>query len=109
METFHLAYLYTRKIINMSVRATGSYEVQKHNFIKNHWKDEEYDYKLVETIEGHEAHTLIVNPERGGWPWYTNTFLLILLDLIAFGYPLRFLTEKNNVNVDFTIEKYIVA
>jgi hypothetical protein len=35
----HLTRLFTHKIINMSAKASGSYEVQKYNFIKENWKD----------------------------------------------------------------------
>ena len=108
VETIHLTRLFTHKIINMSARAAGSYAVQKHNFIKHHWSDEQYEYNFTEEIEGHDSHSLIVNPERGGWPWFTNTPLMIFLDLILFGWLPRLMLDKNSLRVEFTIEKYII-
>ena len=109
VETIHLTRLFTHKIINMSARASGSYEVQKHNFIKRNWRDDHYEYFFDQTIEGHDAHTLIVNPSRGGWPCYTNEMILIFLDLLVFGYIPRFILDKNSLRVEFTIEKFIIA
>lgn len=107
IEVIHLTRLFTHKIINMSARAEGSYQVQKHNFIKENWRDDHYDYNFSEEIEGHNAHSLVVNPERGGYPWYTSTPSLVFCDLFLFGYIPRYLLDKNSLIVEFTIEKYI--
>ena len=100
--------LFTHKIINMSAVAHGSYEVQKHRFIKENWRDVEYEYHFQQTIEGHEAHTLIINPERGGYPWYTSKSFMVLFDLFAFGWLPRLQLDRNSLRCEFTIEKYIM-
>ena len=109
VEVIHLTRLFTHKIINMSAKANGSYNWQKHNFIRENWRDDEYDYDFTEVIEGHAAHALIINPERGGNPWYTKWFFMITLDLILAGWLPRLLLDRNSLRVEFTIEKYIIS
>ena len=108
VEVIHLTRLFTHKIINMSARASGSYEVQKHRFIKENWKDTHYDYNFTEEIEGHSSWSLIINPARGGHPWYSIWAWMLIFDVILMGWLPRFLLDRNSLRVEFTIEKYII-
>ena len=77
-------------------------------FIAEHKdKDLEYEYMFHQRIENHAVHTTIVNPERGGYPWYTNKGTLCFLDAILLGWIQRLNFDINSVRVEFTIEKRI--
>ena len=108
VNEIHLTRLYTYDVVNMSAKANASYNIQKHKFIKENWKDENFYYDLVNGFEGHSAQTLIVNPAKGGFPWYTNRNFLYLFDLILMGWLPRLLLERNSQRVEFTIEKFII-
>lgn len=82
--------------------------MQKHTFIKENWKDDLYDFNLVESVEGHNHYNLIVNPERGGHPWYIKKGWMILFDILLAGWLPRFLLDRNSLYVEFTVEKYII-
>ena len=58
-------------------------------------------------IENHYAYTTIVNPERGGYPWYTDKEKLRVLDLFLLGWIQRLNFDINSVRVEFTIEKRV--
>jgi hypothetical protein len=74
VDVLHITRLYTHKLIKMSAKVEARYEIQKEKFINEHKdKDQEYEYMFHQRIENHNAHTTIVNPARGGYPWYTNT------------------------------------
>ena len=53
--------------------------------------DEEYEFDLIEDIEGHNSKTLVINPEKGGNPWYCKWPLVIVCDFLLMGWLPRFL------------------
>jgi hypothetical protein len=64
---------------------------------------------FTEVIEGHDTHSLVVKPERGGHPWYSKWQPTVFLDFFMMGWIPRLLLDVNSLRVEFTIEKYIVG
>jgi hypothetical protein len=108
IEVLHLTRLETEKVINMSSRAHGSYEVQKHEFIKKYWKDKHYDYTLLENIPGTQTNTLIVNEALGGRPLFLKNKWVCMMDLLCIGWLPRLQLDRASLRVEFRLEKYII-
>ena len=93
----------------MSSKAQERYKIQKEKFIAEHKnKDDDYDFKFRDMTDWSEDYHTIVNPKRGGYPWYTNDNYLCLLDIFLLGWIQRLIFDIKSVRVEFTIEKRII-
>ena len=93
----------------MSSKAQERYKIQKEKFIAEHKnKDDDYDFKFRDMTDWFENYHTIVNPKRGGYPWYTNDNYLCLLDIFLLGWIQRLIFDIKSVRVEFTIEKRII-
>lgn len=77
-------------------------DIQKKRFVTRYKHyDKEYDFKFVECIEGYTPYSLVLcnakSKDDHRMPWYTNTVLLIILDIFMLGWiqrwALRYCTQ----------------
>jgi len=50
---------------------------------------------------------LVFNDEKGGQPWYSKCWILVLLDLVMIGWIMRLKLNLNTKIVKYKLEKYI--
>ena len=108
IDVFLLCRLYTHKIYGYSSKAWNNRQLQEEDFIARNNKDSEYDYIFNEIIPHQGEHNLVHNPARGERPWYSNAWVMYVMDLLVLGWIPKGLFDKNSTKVEFTLEKYII-